>query len=112
MEEYIKRSDVLKNIEDLRKSPWYNNDNGFGSRIVKKDALDVTRDLCVLDVPAEDVKEVIHAKWENIEPYRTMDGKYLKGQICGNCHAFFVSNGNEPYSNHPFCCECGSQMDL
>lgn len=64
------------------------------------------------EVPAADVREVVHAKWKNIEPYVAMNGKYLKAQICGNCGAYFVSNGNKPYSNHPYCCECGAQMDL
>jgi hypothetical protein len=64
------------------------------------------------NMPAADVREVVHAKWINTEPYTTINGKYLKAQECSNCYAFFVSNGNEPYSNHPYCCKCGATMDL
>ena len=104
MEEYIKRSDVLKNIEDLKKSPWYNDDNGFGSRIIKKDALDVTRDLCVLDVPAVDAKESVYAKWARKENHM------FYWYECSNC-------GNKPLRNaykeevySSYCPHCGAEM--
>lgn len=48
--------------------------------------------------------------WINIPPYRAINGDYNKAQKCPKCHAFFVSNGNEPYSNHPYCCECGARL--
>ena len=48
--------------------------------------------------------------WINIPPYRAISGDYNKAQECPKCHAFFVSNGNEPYSNHPYCCECGARL--
>lgn len=48
--------------------------------------------------------------WINIPPYRAINGDYNKAQECPKCHAFFVSNGNEPYSNHPYCCECGARL--
>lgn len=66
----------------------------------------------ILDQPAVDVKEVVHAKWENIEPYTAINGQYLKAQVCSNCDALFVSGGNEPYNSYPYCCVCGAKMDL
>lgn len=53
---------------------------------------------------------VRHGKWLNEPPY-TAGGKYLKGQECSICHSYFVSDGNKPYSNHPYCPQCGAKMD-
>ena len=61
-------------------------------------------------VEASDVAKVVHGHWINISPYTASNGNYNKGQECSVCHAFFVSPGNTPYSNHPYCCKCGSKM--
>ena len=61
--------------------------------------------------PTTDVAEVKHGYWINEPPYRTIDGRYLKAQVCSSCDAYFVSDANKPYSNHPYCCECGAKMD-
>ena len=67
---------------------------------------------CVIrSAPAADVVEVRHGKWIHEPPYIAPNGKYLKASECSNCYAFFVSDGNEPYSDHPYCCECGAKMD-
>lgn len=58
-----------------------------------------------------DFVEVVHGYWMHEPPYYALNGKYLKASECSNCYAFFVSNGNEPYSDHPYCCECGARMD-
>lgn len=63
------------------------------------------------EAPAADVVEVKHGKWINESPYYALDGRYLKAQECSICHSVFVSDGNTPYSNHPYCCECGAKMD-
>ena len=63
------------------------------------------------DAPTADVAEVKHGEWKNVPPYRAWSGEYLKGQECSVCHSFFISEGNTPYSNHPYCCECGAKMD-
>jgi hypothetical protein len=61
--------------------------------------------------PTVDAVEVVHGYWINTPPYRASNGNYNKGQECSVCHAFFVSPGNTPYSNHPYCCKCGAKMD-
>ena len=55
--------------------------------------------------------EVVHGHWINTAPYTASNGQYNKAQQCSVCNAYFVSSGNTPYSNHPYCCECGSKMD-
>ena len=49
-------------------------------------------------------------EWIHEAPYTTYSGEYLKGSECSVCHSFFVSKGNEPWSDHSFCCECGAKM--
>ena len=61
--------------------------------------------------PAADVVEVKHGHWINTPPYYALNGSWNKGQECSVCHAFYVSPGSTPYSNHPYCAECGSKMD-
>lgn len=58
------------------------------------------------------VAPIVHGRWINTPPYHALNGSYNKGQECSVCHAFFVSPGSTPYSNHPYCCECGAKMDL
>ncbi len=99
MEEYIKRSDVINNIECLKKSPWYNDDNGFGSRIIKKDAVYIVTDLCVKNVPVVDVREVVHAKWIKMHGNLSM---FFKCSKCGACNEFGTR----------YCPDCGAKMDL
>ena len=61
--------------------------------------------------PTIDAVEVVHGRWINTAPYRASNGNYNKAQECSVCHAYYVSPGNTPYSNHPYCAECGAKMD-
>jgi hypothetical protein len=60
--------------------------------------------------PLVEAEPIRHGKWINEPPY-TADEKYLKGQECSICHSYFVSDGNKPYSNHPYCPQCGARME-
>ena len=88
---------------------------GHIQRIVNEEGikLDVrlNRDFIIEALTNRYENTVKHGKWVNEPPYTTVDGEYLKGQECSVCHAYFVSKGNTPYSNHPYCCECGARMD-
>lgn len=67
--------------------------------------------MSLADVPTVDAVPVVHGYWINTPPYYAINGNYNKAQECSVCHSFFVSPGNTPYSNHPYCCECGAKMD-
>ena len=60
---------------------------------------------------SEDKKVIKHGSWINIQPYKTSEGVYKKAHECSVCFSYFISEANEPYFNHPFCCECGAKMD-
>lgn len=52
MRDYINRDELLTEIENLKKSPWYNGCNGNYERIIRGDAIGVVVDLCIRQVPA------------------------------------------------------------
>ena len=46
----IDADEVLKGIDELRQSPWFNEDTALAKRI-RLDAMGTVRDLCVKDAP-------------------------------------------------------------
>lgn len=60
--------------------------------------------------PVANVVEIKRGKWIIEPPYKTSTG-YYKACICPFCHSFFVSDGNEPWKLHPYCCECGAKLE-
>lgn len=65
----------------------------------------------VRHAPTIDAALVVHGKWIKDGPYRAVSGNYNKSVTCSVCNSLFVSNGNEPWALHPFCCECGAKME-
>ena len=62
MSRYIDADAVLKEIEELKKSPWYNDDYGFGTKQARQDGVGVVVDLCIKQAPTADVVEVVRCK--------------------------------------------------
>lgn len=110
MDEYIKRDAAMKAVyqylleQTVSKYPTTELCNAArGGASGAMEVLD--------DVPAADVAPVVHGEWINIPAYIGADGKLHKAQECSVCKVFFVSDPNKPYSNHPYCAECGAKMD-
>ena len=85
MKEYIEREAAIKAIEnDCLELVYY----------TKEDAIQ-----CVKAIPAADVVEVVHAKWDD-------NGR------CTNCggHAPYYSMASTYYAS-PYCFECGAKMN-
>ena len=109
MEEYIKRSDVIKSIEELKKSPWcedeyFFGDYLFGLKSVKREALETVVDLCVKTAQAEDVKKVVYGNWIK------MNGKKCYWYACSKCGHDVPKDtlGNDWFSK--WCPNCGTKM--
>jgi hypothetical protein len=100
MKEYIER-EFIDNLLQKHLDDWCGQE--YYATSIIQDEID--------EAPSADVAEVVHGHWINVPPYRALNGSYNKGQECSVCHAFFVSPGNTPYSNHPYCCECGAKMN-
>lgn len=52
MSDYIDRDLLLAEIEELKKSPWYNDCGENYERIVRSDAIGTVVDLCVSQLPS------------------------------------------------------------
>ena len=99
MTRYTNYDDLLKKWQDLGLNET--------SKIHKVNAFN----HFIQNLPIADVAEVKHGEWIHEPPYYAPNGKFLKGSECSNCHSIFISDGNEPYSDYPWCCECGARMD-
>ena len=70
---YINSDHLLSEIEELKKSPWFNRGNGSGNPVeedeyyVRKDAVECVVDMCIKAEPAADVAPIVNAKWEKIK---------------------------------------------
>lgn len=59
----VDKDDILKDISDLQKSPWYNDGHGAPSNeryFVRKEAVEIVRDLYVKVAP---IVEAIPIEW-------------------------------------------------
>ena len=125
MSDYIDRDLLLAEIEELKKSPWYNDCGENYERIIRSDAIGTVVDLCVKSAPVADVQEVKHGEW--IE-----SGYYDIPCVCSCCgaEAQYTSTFKETfdydweenlcptgyeeireYIKTPFCSNCGVKMD-
>lgn len=125
MSDYIDRDLLLAEIEELKKSPWYNDCGENYERIVRSDAIGTVVDLCVKSAPVADVQEAKHGEW--IE-----SGYYDIPCVCsyGGAEAQYTSTFKETfdydweenlystgyeeikeYIKTPFCSNCGAKMD-
>lgn len=109
MSDYIDRDLLLVEIEELKKSPWYNDCGENYERIVRSNAIGTVVDLCVKSAPAADVQEIKHGEWIKMDN-NPDDGNYY----CPECHhSIDIATGREtPRSRGFFYCHyCGTKMD-
>ena len=121
MSEYIERGALLSDIADLKKSPWYNDDYGFGTMQARHDGVTCVEELCVKQAPAADVVEVKHGNWSiRCKTYHdTHTGEYdeefyLECSSCGrevwDINPADVCNYGKLVAQFPYC-HCGAKMD-
>lgn len=77
MSSYIDRDLTLAGIEDLKKSPWYNGCNGNYESLIRREAVDIVTELCIKQVPAADVVEIVRCK--NCKHFCPYEGEEHKG---------------------------------
>ena len=103
MDDLISKSSVLKGIEELQKSPWYNYgkelDRNFPfpqlEYIARKEAVIVIYDLCIKKEPAVDAAPVVHGRWTD------------KGSLSCRCSRC----GCKSNAEYNYCPHCGAQME-
>ena len=103
----IDADDVLRGIEELKKSPWYNAGKEIESGpfhvgfLARREAVQVVIDLCIKDSPAMDAELVRHGHIEIkvINPY---DGEDC---YCSECRHWSLR------PDYKWCPYCGAKMD-
>lgn len=106
MSDYIDRDLLLAEIEELKKSPWYNGGYGTYERNIRREAIDIIVDLCIRSAPAADVQEVKHGKWIKDDS----DGCY-----CSVCKWYadfdydYVTNNGLGNDDFNYCSHCGAK---
>ena len=61
MSDLIDREHLLSEIAELKKSPWFNEDY-LGSKLVRKEAIEIVEDLCIKKEPGIATDDFI-IKW-------------------------------------------------
>lgn len=91
MAEYIEREAVVK----LREEFWKDRCDYMAVRVTS-----------IMNIPAADVVEVRHGRWEWSKPF----GQY--GYYCSLCKAGFVDSENAEWiaKSHDYCPHCGADM--
>ena len=94
MDDLISRQALLNDIEELKQSPWFNDDNYFA---IRKDALSCVVELCVKKAPSVDAVEVVRCK----------DCKYFDGECCDRYADETLGYSHSTQPN--FFCACGER---
>ena len=100
----IDADDLLKEIEELKKSPWFNNGRGgcvlHGLYLERKEAVEMVEDICIKQAPT--IKTFILADIE--EQYKKGLEKGLEERPHGEWKTFTTIDG---YTKHATCTNCG-----
>lgn len=108
MSDYIDRDLLLAEIEELKKSPWYNDCGENYERIVRSDAISTVVDLCVKSAPVADVQEAKHGEWKSFHSEDTLYGSYY----CSACgHEQDIGMVVSLTTEFKYCPNCGAKMD-
>ena len=103
MAEYISRQKAIEAIMDLPNCP-----NGY-SDTYDKECIIGTLD----EVPTADVRENVHAKWEQCEVFgideSTIDE--WQSEFCPNCKTYLTTPYMYSFHRHNFCPNCGAEME-
>ena len=99
MKEYIER-DKLYDIESLLMTDIVK-ENPVANNILEQVLFDIK------EVPAADVKEIVHAKWIDTHP-NYHNGYHRNTHKCSNCNDYYTTE----YEDLFFCPRCGAKMDL
>lgn len=104
MNEYIKRNEIIKTLEErlkdkyrsLKTATYVEDINEIGSEI---DELKVVIEIIELDIPAADVEPVRHGYWQV---------GYFHDRVCSCC--LHPDNDFDDYP-HDYCPNCGAKME-
>ena len=90
---------VLKDLDDLKKSPWYHFDNPF-VRQGMRECMEVVEEACIKDAPTVDAEPVRHGKWMPRE----------EGVVYPFWERYTCSACGKHADNTEYCPHCGARM--
>jgi hypothetical protein len=95
----ISRQHLLEEIAMLKKSPWFN-ENTYGSKVIRKEAVEIVEDVCIKREPS-------------VTPQQRT-GRWIKQNYgwnwqCSECVFVTPPNAKEIFT---FCPKCGAKMEV
>lgn len=103
MEKIISADALLKDMDELKKSPWYNTDNPFIQQGMRE-CMSMIKTLCIKKAPAVKVKKIIHGHWNNVTNPESVDSEY-------SCSVCTYTNFEDVINEFNFCPCCGTEMN-
>jgi hypothetical protein len=93
----ISRKHLLEEIALLKKSPWFNENNN-GSKVIRKEAVEIVEDVCIKREPSVTPQQRI-GRWVK----EGQGGRYK--WMCSNC-------GTHHRALYDYCPSCGTKMEV
>lgn len=96
----ISRKHLLEEIAMLKKSPWFN-ENTYGSKIIRKEAVEIVEDVCIKREPSVTPQQRT-GRWKFI----VYDANCIGHYECSECHWNVLMNVSA------YCPNCGTKMEV
>ena len=97
----ISRKHLLEEIAMLKKSPWFN-ENTYGSKVIRKEAVEIVEDVCIKREPS-------------VTPQQRT-GRWIEKEEEGEAEPFIIWECNECHryqrKQTAFCPNCGAKMEV
>jgi hypothetical protein len=98
----ISRKHLLEEIALLKKSPWFN-ENTYGSKVIRKEAVEIVEDVCIKREPSVTPQQRT-GRWRKVsmDKYIQYSTYYYECSECGDQHIGQVN----------YCPNCGAKMEV
>jgi hypothetical protein len=98
----ISRKHLLEEIALLKKSPWFN-ENTYGSKVIRKEAVEIVEDVCIKREPSVTPQQRT-GRW--IQKEEEGEAEPFIIWECSECHC--VDEDGKP--SYKYCPQCGCKM--
>lgn len=101
----ISRKHLLEEIALLKKSPWFN-ENTYGSKVIRKEAVEIVEDVCIKREPSVTPQQRTGEWIEVIDETDSLGNKtwHHECSICGS--------DKSGWGTYKHCPDCGTKMEV